>query len=177
MNYWVITDTHFGHDKMHEHCGRPIGFENKILFNIERIVRQGDVLIHLGDVCIGKDKYWNLSLHAVCKGHQWLIRGNHDKKSIAWYLSNGWDCVVDRITMDVFGEKILLSHNPVDSQDCTINIHGHHHNNRHHPEDVTNSKHRLIVLEHHYAPIKLEKIITQHHLRSLQLKDGIKEME
>ena len=164
MTYWVITDTHFGHEKMHEHCDRPIGFEDRILSNVDRIVREGDVLIHLGDICIGKDQYWNLALHAICKGSQWLIRGNHDKKSISWYLNNGWDCVADSITLNIFGESIVFSHKPVPLVGEVVNIHGHHHNTNHHPEDVIDKRHRLLCLEHHYSPVNLSKIISQHQI-------------
>jgi calcineurin-like phosphoesterase family protein len=49
MKYWVITDTHLGHGKMEEYCGRPKDFEDRILRNLT-CVQESDVLIHLGDV-------------------------------------------------------------------------------------------------------------------------------
>ena len=93
--YWIITDTHFGHDSMMKLCGRPEGFSEKILINLNRTVHCPDVLIHLGDICIGKEEYWHSELMkwACCK--KWLIRGNHDKKSDMWYLNHGWDFVAE----------------------------------------------------------------------------------
>lgn len=163
MNYWVIADTHFGHERMHKECGRPEGFETRILANVKRLVKQDDVLIHLGDVCIGQDAHWNLALRRAFRGKQWLIRGNHDKKSTTWYLNHGWDCVIDSMTLCMFGKNIFLSHIPINitplpSSDW-VNVHGHHHNTLHHPEDEVDSRHRLVIIEHDYAPVKLERIV------------------
>ena len=58
MNYWIVTDTHFGHNKMYEYCDRPIGFEDKILKQIKHKVKSDDILINLGDICIYRDEYW-----------------------------------------------------------------------------------------------------------------------
>lgn len=165
MNYWVIADTHFGHERMHKECERPDDFETRILANVERVVQKNDVLIHLGDVCIGQDAHWNLALHCGCDGNQWLIRGNHDKKSVPWYLDHGWDCVVDEMTLNMFGKTIILSHAPVSlngrAARCgeAVNVHGHHHNTRHHPEDGVTERHRLVVIEHDYAPVKLQRLV------------------
>lgn len=160
MNYWIITDTHFGHNKMQEYCGRPEDFETTIIHNLMNTCRTGDVLIHLGDICIGQDSYWHNRL-ANIYARRWLIRGNHDKKSAGWYLSHGWDCVSDSLTLTVFGERILFSHRPAESGDYTLNIHGHMHNTGHHPEMIPRitPKQRLIIMEHHYAPISLRKIV------------------
>ena len=56
---WIITDTHFNHDKMPLYCGRPVGFEEIIIKNLVRLIRPIDILIHLGDFCIGKDEEWH----------------------------------------------------------------------------------------------------------------------
>jgi len=57
MRYWLITDTHFGHENIKKYCNRPDGFEDLILENLnpteDEGVCPGDVLIHLGDVCFG----------------------------------------------------------------------------------------------------------------------------
>ena len=58
MRIWLTTDTHFGHQRMIE-FGRPQDFEVKIGKAISEVVKPEDVLIHLGDFCIGKDEYWH----------------------------------------------------------------------------------------------------------------------
>jgi len=160
MNYWIITDTHFGHDKMIEMCNRPLDFASRILENIKNTVKEEDVLIHLGDVCFYDEKKWNLLLMKECKGSGWLIKGNHDKKSNSWYLNHNWDFVADQIVITMFGERIALSHKPILAHsDFDINIHGHHHNTLHHPEDNITAKHKLLFIEHTYAPINLRKLV------------------
>lgn len=160
MNHWLSTDTHFGHARMHEWCGRPEGFEGLILNRLASTVKADDVLYFLGDFCIGNDEHWHELFMASCIGKKVLIRGNHDHKSVTWYYAHGWDLVCDELRLKLFGKDILLSHRPsIDS--CDINIHGHHHNTRHHPEDQVSPYHKLIYMEHDYAPLNLRKLVGQ----------------
>lgn len=159
MNYWILTDTHFGHSLMHKYCERPEDFEERIFKKVHSKVRADDVLIHLGDFCIGKDEYWHQKFMLMCSCKKWLIRGNHDNKSTTWYHRNGWDLVADRVHLNIFGKTIIFSHRPIDDDGDYINIHGHHHNTGHHPEDETDKRHKLIFLEHEYSPINLRGIV------------------
>jgi calcineurin-like phosphoesterase family protein len=167
MTYWLITDTHFGHKKMIAFCGRPQGFEDKILSNLKQCLNPKDVLIHLGDVCIGNDAVWNDNIvNASLGATRILLKGNHDKKSNSWYLDHGWHFVAERIFDTYFGNKILLSHYPIEDIGYDINIHGHFHNSdhrRHEPELVAikNSKQKLLAIEHtNLMPVKLENILS-----------------
>ena len=161
MKYYVITDTHLGHHKMHTFCGRPDGFEGIILRNLGNSVGQEDVLIHLGDVCIYQEEYWNRVFRHHCRGKMWLVKGNHDKKSDSWYIDKGWDMVCTSLLLTRHGKRILFSHKPSEFVDqCDVNIHGHHHNTAHHPEDgLSVSKHHLVYIEHSYTPVNLSTII------------------
>ena len=179
MKYWITTDTHFGHDKMPEYCGRPENFSSRILTGFLKIP-EGDVLIHLGDVCIGKDEYHNdvMQSHLSCK--TWLVRGNHDKKSDSWYMAHGWDFVATGIRMIQHGKKVLLSHVPQpDDGWFDLNIHGHLHNNLPRikrkewvtPDEeernkglveLLTPKHLLVSLElHGYEPKRLDSLIQE----------------
>ena len=159
MNYWIITDTHFGHENIKKYTGRPDGFEYSILKNTENIVKDGDVLIHLGDFSFGNDSYWH-NLWRNIKGNKILIRGNHDKKSLTWYMENGWDMVVDEMLLNIYGKRILFSHKPISDRGYfDLNIHGHQHNTVHHPETPMGEKNRLVFIEHNYAPINLRSIV------------------
>ena len=83
MNYWILPDTHFGHRRMEQLCGRPGDFEERIFSALSRCLRAGDVLIHLGDFCFGDDLLWQQKFMALCDSfpcRRWLLRGNHDKK-------------------------------------------------------------------------------------------------
>ena len=163
VNIWVITDTHFGHDKMLQYCNRPLAFEQKTLNNISKVVQQKDILIHLGDFCIGQDEYWHNEFMKYCPGKRWLVRGNHDRKSMSWYFRHGWNFVGDVVCLDVFGKHIVLSHKPIDDTLSTstdwINVHGHLHNTLHHPECHAINHHKLLIIEHHYTPILLKNFV------------------
>jgi calcineurin-like phosphoesterase family protein len=163
MKYWVIADTHLGHDQLLEYAGRPTCFEDTILENVRKTVQSDGVLIHLGDVCIGNDAMWHEHLLSS-SGKKWLIKGNHDSKSTSWYLAHGWDFVGDSLTLKMFGHEILFSHYPIVAGTYTLNIHGHFHNSdhrRHEPEfaAIKNDKQVLVMMEHHYMPQDLRKIV------------------
>ena len=176
MKIWITTDTHFGHDKMQEYCGRPDGFEYLIL-KYQSYLSFGDLLIHLGDFCIGNDKNWHDKFMARTPSKKILIRGNHDRKSDSWYLNNGWDFVCEQFRNTYFGKDILFSHCPKPDIGYDINIHGHFHNQlprllkgewavddeekrNHYDLKALNPKSKLLALEEtNYQPVNLEKFI------------------
>jgi calcineurin-like phosphoesterase family protein len=132
MKYWIITDTHFGHQKMEEYCGRPANFTELILDTGLKQLQSGDVIIHLGDFCIGNDEMWHEDWNNRLRDgvKKILVRGNHDKKSDTWYYNHGWDSVVDNFSIYYLGRYITFSHIPIKGIQ-NINIHGHFHNNLH----------------------------------------------
>ena len=160
MNYWITTDTHLGHDALIEYCGRPDNFTDKILRSHSRVPAD-DILIHLGDICIGSDSFWHAHMRDLWKCQKWLIKGNHDKRSNTWYMNNGWNFVGDAIILNIHGARLLLSHIPQKKNKlCDLNLHGHFHNvnHRRHETDlkaIKHPKHILIKLEHEYMPIKI----------------------
>jgi calcineurin-like phosphoesterase family protein len=128
---WLITDTHLGHDAMVQYCGRPKDHSEIILDNISKLIREGDILIHLGDFCIGKDSEWHEKFFSHLKGVKTiLVRGNHDGKSNQWYLEHGWGFVCESFTDTYFGNKVTFSHIPILGVK-NLNIHGHFHNTLH----------------------------------------------
>ena len=168
MNIWIITDTHFGHKALREYCGRPDNADSLMLGNLS-VCREEDMLIHLGDVCIGSEDEWNRKFCESVAGKKILVRGNHDRKSIGWYLLRGWDAVVDRLDIKMFGYTVAFSHIPlIDNGSFDINIHGHFHNKSRYgwePElaERLNSKHVLVFVEHTYRPVSLSKIIKEYN--------------
>lgn len=127
MRIWLVSDTHFGHKRIIEY-GRPEDFEQKIKTNLLESVKPEDLLIHLGDVCIGGDKEHSnwFKDNLGCK--TLLVRGNHDSKTLSWYMNNGWDMMADRYDLRFCGKKLSFSHEPL-LWDHTfdINYHGHLH--------------------------------------------------
>ena len=180
MKYWLTTDTHFGHtDKMVEYCGRPKDYEDKI-FNGLELLGDEDVLIHLGDICIGDDEKWSEQIYNECMlGQMILVRGNHDNKSDSWYYEHGWSFVCDTFSLKKYGLNILFSHTPQPIGDFDLNIHGHFHNalprllkgdwkadgekerNEQDLINLTTDKHKLLALEYtDYKPVELQKFLT-----------------
>lgn len=168
--YWVIGDTHFGHGQMQKFCGRHEDFSDMILKNIVNVVNNNDVLIHLGDICIGHDSEWHNDLKFIKNAKNiklWLVKGNHDKKSNSWYLDNGWDFVCDSFTLRYMKKNILFSHKPMIDNGYDLNIHGHFHNSKEstqEPEliEIKNDKQFLFAIENtNYRPLLLKNIITE----------------
>ena len=148
---YLITDTHLGHQNMLKSCSRPARFTNLILDNCRKMVKSEDTLIHLGDVA------WNaeeLMRFMKLPGRKILVRGNHDKKSTAYYMDAGFALVVDSMTMTLQGIRILFSHAPQYGHTADINIHGHQHDL--HYEDVFH-RYWPLALEHMgYKPLPLD---------------------
>ena len=164
MKYWLISDTHFNHEKLTEWGGRSGDWQKKIWEGISKIP-VGDTLIHLGDICIGDDEKIHEQLTQNSHCINILIRGNHDKKSAQWYSEHGWDFVCDGLEFVFHGHFLHLTHRPARPQgNNTWNIHGHTHGNLHRSEEYTDfySKEYHIDISPEivgYAPITLESIV------------------
>lgn len=158
--YWVISDTHFYHPNIINYENRPVGFEEKIIKNLQRLLVPQDTLIHLGDVIFYR--YTELkSILDSFPGRKILTLGNHDKRNPGWYMRNGFDFAADVIQMG----KVIFSHKPLEffPDNAEINVHGHLHSTGHRPTESwwdPGGKHRLFILEHHYRPIPLDKFLS-----------------
>jgi len=135
INFWCISDTHFGHDMLVKEGLRKEGFEQGIFEDIENSVRPGDVLIHLGDVSFYDHPRWHKLFTGLCRliGCKcWLILGNHDKKTNSWYMNQGWDAIAEDMGIKLYGFHLLLSHEPtlLITDMFDYNIHGHLHDGR-----------------------------------------------
>ncbi len=162
MNYFIISDTHFGHQRMVDLGYREDGFEHEIFRQLSFYLKPDDVLIHMGDVCIGHDALYNTMVTTFCKS--WLIKGNHDNKTYSWYLSHGWDVVADSLEICLFGKNIVFSHIPVKVRAGRINIHGHLHSTTesHRLEgvkDILTCQHHLVSIEGAHKVFNLKKFV------------------
>lgn len=145
LKTWLITDTHFFHDKLIELNGRPSNFHDRIIKNWKRLVRPQDRVIHLGDVILGTNE--KPSLRPVLEdlpGTKILVMGNHDKQSVTWYMRNGFAFACESLVF----KNVLFTHKPAQSLPIGIewNVHGHFHNNNHRRFEVpVHSWNRLLV--------------------------------
>ena len=154
MKTYLITDTHFNHKNIAKYCNRPDNFNELLWKGLEELPKDC-TLIHLGDVCLGKENEVHERI-AKLPYKKILIKGNHDRKSDKWYIEHGWDNVCERIDGHYFGEFITLSHFPIPGIQ-NLNIHGHSHD-KGKTERINN--HKLLAAEYtNYKPVLLEYFI------------------
>lgn len=175
---FLISDTHFGHEKTCSVFKRPDGSPLRPFASAEEMdeamvarwnerVRPSDKVYHLGDVVINR-KF--LSVLARLNGDKVLIRGNHD----IFKLSDYTEYFRDVRGYDV-KNGMILSHVPVHSDSLArfgCNVHGHLHANRvMRPRGVDaktgeilysgqiDPRYHCVSVEHtDYAPISLEEV-------------------
>jgi len=166
MLTYILTDTHFFHTNIIKYQYRPENFEKLIIKGLS-IIQQNDILIHLGDICLGKDAEVHSQIMPLLSHlhSKILVLGNHDNHSNTWYCEHGWDFVCESFSAKYFGKNILFSHRPqIPEKKYDINIHGHSHGNRHRADEYCEfwnpDYHKEFCLEHnHYQPILLKTFL------------------
>lgn len=135
-NIWIISDTHFNHNK--DFIYQPRGFANiqemneKIISCWNTIVQPNDIVYHLGDVFFG-DTVEGINLVHKLNGKIRLAMGNHDTNARLKELS-----LLSNIEDIQFGYRLkiekstfLLTHYPQltgnYNNSKTYSIHGHTH--------------------------------------------------
>lgn len=158
---FLISDTHFGHEKCCTVFKRPDGSPLRPFASAEEmdeamverwnaIVRPQDKVYHLGDVVIARK-----SLHILGRlnGKKRLIRGNHDI-----FGTDDFYAYFD----EIYGVRVLddmvLSHIPLHPDSVTerygTNAHGHLHAN-----DLPDGRYINVCVEHtNYAPQPLHVV-------------------
>ena len=169
---WLVSDTHFGHEKTCTVFKRADGSPLRPFASAEEMdeemvkrwnerVRPKDKVYHLGDVVINRKA---LKTMARLNGDKVLIRGNHDifrddeyreyfRELRAYHVMNG----------------MILSHIPIHEESLArfgTNIHGHLHANRvmvntHGRRDpyIDNRYHCVCVEHTDFAPILFEDVV------------------
>ncbi len=123
---WLISDTHFNHDKIATYCDRPTNFTDLIIKRWQEMVKPEDLVIHLGDVAIGNRRKVK-DILAELPGRKALVLGNHDRMhGPDWWMAQGFDFACQAMKY----RNCWLTHEPSTSlaDGCEINIHGHLHN-------------------------------------------------
>ena len=157
-NIFTISDTHFFHTNIIKYCNRPFTAEEQDEAMIKRwnsVVREGDVVIHVGDFALHKDSEKVHNIIHELNGSKILVKGNHDRKSNHWYMTNGFSFVCDSFVLD----NIIYTHRPVDKiENWKFNIFGHIHDKV--LPKYENSKYICVSVEKiNYTPILIETLI------------------
>lgn len=132
MNYWFLADTHFGHTNLLKH--RPSfstveEMNEKLIENYNSVVKQGDMVYHLGDFSFNKKI--SESIFNRLNGQIHLVIGNHDGKDGKDVRKLKFNFMKTTYYFKIDGQKLVLSHFPYAIWDCkhhgAIHLHGHSH--------------------------------------------------
>ena len=111
---WFSADQHFRHNNILRYNQRPFSsvedMERCLLAYHRKLVHPFDTVYWLGDLAWGGTIPYNLK---SLPGTKYLILGNHDKAAIENYSGVGIKSVQTFMEIDYCGEKILLTHDPV----------------------------------------------------------------
>jgi len=167
LKVWVITDTHFNHQKMCEYEDRPENFNELIVANWNRLVGPDDAVIHLGDVIVGQQSEMEAIVRGL-NGSKILVRGNHDQESNTYYLRKGFSFVCDTFSMG----DVVFSHRPLETfpDGCRFNVHGHFHRKGHRYQEYQEffkdrdlNRYWPIHIEDTFAPVLLRSLLDEIH--------------
>jgi calcineurin-like phosphoesterase family protein len=135
MNRFLISDTHFGHDKIIQYEKRPFDNANQmnrtIISNWNNAVHCEDIVYHLGDFQLGCSREELRKIIYSLNGKIILVAGNHDFHDINWYRNNVSDKIIQvSPTPIILDEWFILSHEPkyITKSELFCNIYGHVHN-------------------------------------------------
>lgn len=168
INYWIVSDTHFGHENVKKYCGRPDDFET-ITFNNLNKIPEKETLIHLGDVAFGNMKEMHEKYIKPLKCRKILILGNHDRKGKQWFLNNGWDEVFESGELELVlegGKRVLFSHSKLPEEktiNFSYNIFGHSHEKA---IELTDKQIVYSLEKEGYSPILITDLINNRYNRS-----------
>lgn len=130
MKFFAIADTHFGHANIIKYCNRPFAtveeMDAALIQNWNETVSNNDIVIHLGDLGLGKKEYI-ANIVKQLNGKKILIMGNHDNWSEQTYRDMGFH-TVSRFPI-LYNDFYLMSHAPLTLSETTpyYNCYGHVH--------------------------------------------------
>lgn len=173
---FFTSDTHFGHRP--EFLWKPRGFssveemDEAIIENWNKVVKQGDVVYHLGDTMLN-DNTHGLECFKRLNGQIFLIYGNHDsdaRKNLLFTelpgkMLGGWYAWLIK-----YGKhSIYLSHYPTltanfDSgkhfNQNVINLHGHIHSKNNWMIPTNPFIYHVGVDSHNCTPVHIDEILS-----------------
>ena len=175
---YLTSDLHLGHSNIMKHCKRPFNsieeMNNRIINNINDMVRPNDELYILGDLYFGEKQTINTFEYAKkikCE-HIHLIKGNHDMSYEDLLKLNEENKVFESISLykELKYEKRLfvLCHYPFmdnawnKAMHGSINIHGHIHSNTNYNQEQKDKKilrYDVGVDANDYYPVLIDNIL------------------
>lgn len=175
LDTWIISDTHFFHKNIVKYCDRPKDHTEIMVRNWHELIGDNDTVFHLGDLFMGPLEKVIPTLQSL-PGNIYMLRGNHDKKSIYWYKQHGIELVGEfgryywPYSLPGSLSQVVFSHDPLNptyNRDWHINIHGHIHNNGYPIYAPENLDYRNVSIEvMDYKPVRLKDILWNNEFQS-----------
>jgi len=163
MSTFFIADTHFHHANIIKYCNRPfsntVEMNETIINNWNSVVKDGDLVYHLGDFCFGREDYHFDIVFRRLKGLIVFIKGNHDR--LAWANRRKFYAAYDSYhEIKVEGQDITLCHYSMrvwnKSHHGALNLYGHSHGSL--PDDPHALAIDVGVDCHNFTPISFEQV-------------------
>lgn len=169
-NPWLISDTHFFHQRIvefNDSNGKPvrpwndhIEMTEELISNWNETVAPDDLIIHLGDIAFGGVEKFH-EVMKVLNGKKVLVMGNHDTRSISEYMMYFDDV---RSMLVIPKGVAILTHIPVHPDQLRRfgkNIHGHLHTERVKNADGSIDERyiNVCVEQTNYRPIRLDEVL------------------
>lgn len=131
MNVWFTGCTHYGHANMIRLANRPFGsveeMDEVMIERHNKLVKDTDLVYHLGDVCWHKKQEQRDALRLRLKGNIFLVHGNHDSREVRAEFNS-----VDYRELHETGPHgLVLFHYPIEDWNGrwrgSIHLHAHTH--------------------------------------------------
>lgn len=164
---WITADLHIGHSNIIKYCNRPYKDAEEmnvdIVNNINKYVKEDDILIINGDFCIGRRYLYFINL-INCK-NVYLVIGNHDRRvGGAKYLTRFFPHV-DKELILIYNQYKFLTHHYVDYDYQGWQLVGHSHYTN--PKTQLSSKNNSFdvgvdgsfIINKEFRPYNLSEII------------------
>lgn len=164
--WFVVADTHFGHEKLCTLTERPENYNELIIEGWNSVVTKHDSVLFLGDLSF-VNKAKTAGYCSKLKGRKWMIRGNHDSANVGWYADCGFTVVepIFKRFKDKYDNwlSVLFTHEPVfPLPEGWINIHGHLHGNSHRGNVPDGIRHFDVGVDPlKYVPIRIYKVLDE----------------
>lgn len=173
---WIISDTHFNHEFMK--TIRSIHYQEKIIQWWKDVVWKNDTIIHLWDVIFDRPS----ELTNILKELPWykiLVRGNHDKNSLQWYINHWFDEAHNDYYIYHNRWIVYCTHKPTINSKANYNISWHLHNYK--DNNSFRKKERLLLNRNSrvfsieidgYKPKLLNDILREDHSSAVYIRDN-----
>jgi len=165
QQFYIISDTHFGHRNIVKHENRPENYAEIIVKRWNNVVKKDANVLFLGDLALTNKedaKRWCDQL----QGNKYMIRGNHDGASESWYQDCGFTTVppIYKRFKDKYENyfSVLFTHEPVqDLPEGWFNVHGHVHTKFDRHPELTLHHFNACVEVLDYTPKPLYEILDE----------------